>query len=97
MQTGLASSNTVLLGSMDTVSLLCQAYLGTQGLQAQVQQVSEGLRINSVTKSGKRFSLLLTKDTTTGDEHTNVRIEWTDGADNQLWSELQLFAARRSR
>jgi hypothetical protein len=92
---GTASSESTLRGSVTNVSLLCQSFLGVNGLEVQFQQDSEGIRINSATKAGKRFSLLLTKDATSmGDEHTHIRIEWLDGADESLWTDLQLFAAK---
>jgi hypothetical protein len=92
---GMASSESTLVGSVTNVSLLCQSFLGTSGLQSEVQPEGEGVRIKGMTKAGKRFSLLLTRDASSmGDEHTHVRIEWADGADESLWTELQLFAAR---
>jgi hypothetical protein len=84
---------TFFSGNTDAVALRIQTSLKNMGLQANVTRDSQGVRITSVTKSGKRLGLLLQRDTATGVEQTKVDVEWADGMDNEVWTQLQLLAA----
>ena len=89
-----ASSTNYFLGNADAVALRLQTGLKEMGMQPQVSRDSEGIRITSVTKSGKQLSMVLKRDMSSGTgEKTKVDVEWANGIDNDVSAQLQYLAA----
>jgi hypothetical protein len=86
--TGLVGSTRVMVGSVDDVSANLQAILGRVGVRAMATREGKEVHLAGVTKSGKKFVLVLKQQYAGGGQHTAVSIEWEDGADNSFWLNL---------
>src|SRR5262249_26252031 len=69
--------------------------LQRRGLQVTVSAEADTARVVSTTKSGGRFTVILSRvRTTVGKEQTQVRVEWDKAPDRELW--LGMLAAMAS-
>ncbi|HYT91445.1 MAG TPA: hypothetical protein VEL76_22215 [Gemmataceae bacterium] len=68
----------VVVGSLDEVAKSTQATLQRLDLRAELTQQGESIHIASALQSGARFKLVLTRDRSSGEEKTRVRMEWVD-------------------
>lgn len=88
---GPAGKDCVVAGSLETVATSLQAKLSGLGLVAVITPEGEAVRIRSTSRTGQRFSLLLSSVTTSaGVVQTNVRVVWEGKPDEQ--TETQLLA-----
>jgi hypothetical protein len=86
---GLATEDgQVLVASQDTVAASVQASLSGLGLMASVTRDGEDLRIASKTPTGKKFTVVLTRQKTPDGERTHVRVEWENGADAETHEKI---------
>jgi len=77
------SRDRVIAGSVDDVSLATQSLLRRLNLQAKVTEEYGTVRIASATRSGRSFTLVLTKEMQDQLEYTRVSIEWSDSAEDE--------------
>jgi hypothetical protein len=78
----------IVSGSVDQVSAKLRASLGNVGINVTATPDGDNLRLSGVTKSGKKFSLLLKKQYAGGGERTAVTIDWEGEADEEFWLTL---------
>jgi len=79
-----------IVASLDTVSQSAQDTLSHMGMKATATREGETIRLVSQTESGRRFTLVLTREVLNGVERTRARIEWADGKEDQGVAELWL-------
>jgi hypothetical protein len=58
------------------------------GLQVQTTTEGETLRLTSTSKSGQQFSVLLTRAMTVSGEKTEMRVEWQNSHEADVWADL---------
>jgi hypothetical protein len=75
----------IVTGSVDQVSANLQATLGRAGIAVAATSQGQDVRIAGITKSGRKFALLLKRQQTETGEKTLVSIEWEADADEQFW------------
>jgi hypothetical protein len=75
-------------GAMETVSVSTKNALRKMGLLVQATPEGESLRLSTASKSGQRFSLLLTRAMTVSGERTEVRVDWQNNPELDLWADL---------
>jgi hypothetical protein len=86
----------VVSGSVDDVSAHLQAALNNVGITVAATPDGDDLRLAGVTKSGKRFVLLLKRQKTSSGENTAISIDWEKDADEEFWlSVVEIVAKRR--
>ena len=73
----------VLAGSLESVSRSTQASLSELGLLASTTRIGDTVRIDSKSRSGYHFTLVLTRAKSDAGQQTRVHIEWKDGKDEQ--------------
>ncbi len=84
----------VVSGSVDQVSMKLQGTLSHAGFAVTSNRQGEDVRLAGVTKSGKKFALLLKRQKTNNGENTVVSVEWEKDADEQFWlTVLEMLAA----
>ena len=74
-----------LIGNQDVIALRFRNALAQLGMQAQITNDVDGIRITSVTQSGKQLTVALKPGT--GDS-TNVEMAWSGEADGQVQANL---------
>ncbi len=72
-------------GSVDQVSTNLQAALSNVGIAATVTRQSGEARVAGVTRSGRKFALVLKQQYAAGGPRTSVSVEWEGEADEQFW------------
>jgi hypothetical protein len=82
------STAQIVVGNPDVVAQRFKNALARLGMQVQMVNDMESIRISSTTQGGKQLTIVLKLDTTTGGEHTQFQMEWTGGADTQVESDL---------
>lgn len=85
---GTTNNDRVMTGSLDVVAAALQADLGKIGLVATITPEGEAVRIRSTTRTGQRFSLVLTRVQNAVGEQTNVHFEWEGKPDEHTESLL---------
>jgi hypothetical protein len=76
-------------GTLENVSVSAQSALRRLGLSVTATREGEDVRLASVTPSGKRFFLVLSRLKSPTTEQTRVRIEWQDKErDDHFWFQL---------
>ncbi len=83
--TGSDGKQQVVAGSVDQVSARLQAALGRVGVAVQATPAGEDVRLAGVTRSGKKFALLLKRQKSDRGEFTAVAVQWDADADEQFW------------
>jgi hypothetical protein len=83
--TGPNGQQEVVAGSVDQVSANLQAALGRVGVQATATHQGQDVRLSGVTHSGRKFTLLLTRQNAGGAEKTVIAVQWEADADEQFW------------
>jgi hypothetical protein len=83
--TGPQGKQQVVAGSVDQVSANLQATLGRAGVWLTANRDGDSLRLAGVTRSGKKFTLVLRRQKTDRGESTAVAVEWEKEADEQFW------------
>jgi hypothetical protein len=84
----------VVSGSVDQVSTNLQAALSNVGIVATLNKQGDDVRLAGVTKSGKRFALVLKQKKTMSGDSTIISLEWEKDADEQFWATvLELLTA----
>jgi hypothetical protein len=83
--TGSDGKQQVVAGSVDEVSARLQAALGHVGVAVMANRQGEDARLTGVTRSGKKFTLVLKRQKTEGVERTAIAVEWEKEADDQFW------------
>jgi hypothetical protein len=88
----------VLAGSLESVSRSTQASLSESGLLASTTRNGDTVRIESKSRSGYHFTLILTREKSNESQQTRVHIEWKDGKDEQegfqILSQLETSKSR---
>ena len=79
-----------IVASLDTVSQSAQDTLSQMGMKATATREGETVRLVSQTETGRRFTLVLTREMLNGVERTRAHIEWADGKEDQGVAELWL-------
>src|SRR5262252_2029739 len=79
--TGPDGKQQVVAGSVDEVSTRLQAALGHVGVTVLANRQGEDARLTGVTRSGKKFTLVLKRVKTENVERTAVAVEWEKEAD----------------
>lgn len=78
--------------TLDAAVARIQAELQRRGLQVTVSAEADTARVVSTTRSGDRFTVILSRaPTAAGKEQTRVRVEWDKAPDRELW--LGMLAA----
>jgi hypothetical protein len=95
-RTGGATTVT-LAGNPDVVAQRFRNALSQLGLQAQMTNDAEGIRISSTTRTGKKLTIALRQETGMGGEQTHIQMEWTGGTDTQIESDLMLLVGGATR
>jgi hypothetical protein len=83
--TGRDGKQQVVAGSVDEVSARLQAALGHVGVAVTATPQGEDMRLAGVTRSGKKFALVLKRQKTDNVERTAIAVEWEKEADEQFW------------
>jgi hypothetical protein len=83
--TGSDGKQQVVAGSVDEVSARLQAALGHVGVQVLATRQGEDARLTGITRSGKKFALVLKRQKADGVERTAIAVEWEKEADDQFW------------
>jgi hypothetical protein len=91
------ATTVTLAGNPDVVAQRFRNALSQLGLQAQMSNDAEGIRISSTTRSGKKLTIALRQEAGMGGEQTHIQMEWTGGADTQIESDLMLMVAGSGR
>jgi hypothetical protein len=73
-------------GSADQVSANLQAALGNAGVMLSETRDGRDVRLAGITRSGKRFTLVLRQQYADRGKRTAVAVEWEDAADEELWA-----------
>ncbi len=84
--TGPGTRPRYVAGSVDQVSANLRASLGNAGIALTESRNGQDLRLAGVTRSGKRFALVLRQQYAGGGQRTSVAVEWEDAADEELWA-----------
>jgi hypothetical protein len=85
---GPPSREQTLNGSLDSVSACLQGALHQQGLIFTYSRDDESLRIQSATRTGQKFLLVLKRKKSAAGEQTVVRIDWLKDSDEKFWQSL---------
>jgi hypothetical protein len=83
--TGPDGKQQVVAGSVDEVSARLQAALGHVGVTVMENRQGQDVRLTGVTRSGKKFALVLKRQKTENVERTAIAVEWEKEADEQFW------------
>jgi hypothetical protein len=78
----------VVAASVDSVRQSAQATLAGMGMVANVSKQGDTVRIASKTARGTAFTLVLDRQMVSGMEHTRARIEWADGREDQVGTQV---------
>jgi hypothetical protein len=78
-----------LPGTPATVADAAVTFLSQKRLFVSKRRDGEGIRLDSTSPSGKRFTLHLSAETFAGAQQTRARIDWEKEADQAFWDELQ--------
>jgi len=88
----------VLAGSLEAVSRSTQASLSELGLLASTTRNGDTVRIESKSRSGYHFTLMLTREKSDEGQQTQVHLEWKEGKDDregfQILSQLETSKSR---
>jgi hypothetical protein len=95
--TGSDGKQQVVAGSVDEVSARLQAALGHVGVAATADRQGEDVRLAGVTRSGKKFALVLKRQKTENVERTAIAVEWEKEADEQFWFAVVNLLATTAR
>lgn len=82
-QNGAPGGDRVVAGSLDVVAESTKATLNRLGLVAEVTKEGEAVYISSVTRTGAKFTFVLTRDKAKDGEHTRIHVEWAKEGDEQ--------------
>lgn len=74
-----------IAGPIDQVSANLQTMLGSAGIKATETREGRNIRLTGVTKSDKRFALVLHQQYAPAGQRTLLTVEWEDGADLEFW------------
>jgi hypothetical protein len=77
-----------LAGSPDVVAQRFRQALAQLGMQAQVMADAEGIKINTMSRSGKQLSVALKRVFVEGAEKTEVQMQWAAGSDAEVEQQL---------
>lgn len=91
VQVAVQFDDQLVKNSIDRVAQKLERALRDQGLQVVVTNEGETVRVASTSRSGEKFSLVLTRFQGSQGEQTRIRTEWVGSGDRGLW--LQLVAA----
>ena len=83
--TGSDGKQQVVAGSVDEVSARLQASLSHLGVSVTATRQGEDVRLVGVTRSGKKFALVLKRQKAENVERTAIAVEWEREADEQFW------------
>jgi hypothetical protein len=82
------STSVTLAGNPDVVAQRFRQALAQLGMTAQITTDAEGIKISSVSRSGKRLSVALKHEIVMGAEQTQVQMEWIGGSDSEVEQQL---------
>lgn len=94
VQVGVKVNEQAVNDSLEHVSQRIQNEMNRLGLQVAASNQGDMVRITSTTKSGQKFTVLLSRVRTPQGEQTNVHIDWDKGCDATLWGQLILVAGQ---
>jgi len=84
---GSGGKRQVVSGSINDVAARLQASLGKADIIVAVNPMDKDtIKLNGQTKSGRRFALVLKRQTTSHGENTVVTVEWEKDADEEFWA-----------
>jgi hypothetical protein len=89
--TGPGGKPQVVAGSVGQVSTRLQVALGNVGILATLSRQGQDARLVGVTKSGKKFALILKQQQTEAGEKTAIFAEWQDEPDEAFWLTVLQF------
>ena len=95
--TGSDGKQQVVAGSVDEVSARLQAALGHVGVAVTATRQGEDMRLAGVTRSGKKFALVLKRQKTDNAERTAIAVEWEKESDDQFWFSVVGLLATTAR
>jgi hypothetical protein len=75
----------VIACPMDQVSAHLQATLGRAGITVTTTPEGQGLRLDGITRLGRKFVLRLTRQPTDMGEKTRITLDWETDPDEQFW------------
>lgn len=78
---------------LEVAAAKLQRALEMRGLQVEVTNGPDAVRVVSATRSGDRFTIVLSKQVSpSGKEQTRMRAEWDKAPDKELWVALVVAA-----
>jgi hypothetical protein len=77
----LPAGDGLVAGKLDDVAISVQGKLTRLGFNAVLTQQGEAIHLSSTTKTGARFTLVLTREMTPQGEQTRVKLQWGSGYD----------------
>jgi hypothetical protein len=87
----------VVAGSVDEVSARLQAALGHVGVAVTADRQGEDMRLAGVTRTGKKFVLLLKRQKAGNVERTAIAVQWEKEADEAFWQAVVDLLATTAR
>jgi hypothetical protein len=95
VQVDVKANEQVVNDTLDQVAQRIESEMRRLGLQVAVAPSGDAVRITSTTKTGQRFVVVLKHVTgPRGEQQTNLRVEWDQAPDRELWSQLLLIAGQ---
>jgi hypothetical protein len=77
----LANGDGLVVGKVQDVAVSVQARLTRLGFNVVLTQQGEAIHLTSTTKTGARFTLVLTREMTPQGEQTRIKLQWGSGYD----------------
>ena len=77
----------IVSGSIEDTAAHLRASLSKLNIVVAVNPMDEGtIELNGLTKTGRRFALVLKRHKTNRGENTAITVEWEKDADEQFWA-----------
>lgn len=83
LESDMAGKERTVSGSLEAVAQSTQASLRQASLNTVLTREGESIYLKGQTTAGAKFKIVLTRDKTTGEERTRVRLDWDGLKDDQ--------------
>jgi hypothetical protein len=94
VQVGVKVNEQAVNDTVEHVVQRLQAEMTRMGLQVAMTPDGNVVRLNSTTKAGQKFVVVLSRVHGPAGDQTNVHIDWDKGSDRDLWLQLILVAGQ---
>jgi hypothetical protein len=94
VQVDVKPNEQVVNSTLEQVAERIETEMRRLGLQIAVAPSADAIRITSTAKTGQRFAVLLSRVRLPQGEQTNIRVDWDQAPDAELWAQLLLVAGQ---